>query len=209
MYFSEQGNVDDDATFITIFLVSFNLQSCCLMQSAVCSLQSAVCSLQSAVCSMWSAFCSLRSAVFSLRSAVCSLRSAVCSLRSAVCSLQYANVIYRKSCECTYGNHNLLNFSDAGDLLDVFQPGLPLNVQAQKEVVPVKTVGIFGNIQDRKLVFQVRQSRFQALIVGVLVQKEGVSVKIVGVPGVIVCVPWHRGLNVVGTMQRGSRGKKW
>ena len=36
MYFSEQGNVDDDATFITIFLVSFNLQSCCLMQSAVC-----------------------------------------------------------------------------------------------------------------------------------------------------------------------------
>ena len=46
MYFSEQGNVDDDATFITIFLVSFNLQSCCLMQSAVCSLRSAVCSLQ-------------------------------------------------------------------------------------------------------------------------------------------------------------------
>ena len=46
VYFSEQGNVDDDATFITIFLVSFNLQSCCLMQSAVCGLQSAVCSLQ-------------------------------------------------------------------------------------------------------------------------------------------------------------------
>ena len=41
MYFSEQRNVDDDATLITIFLVSFNLQSCCLMQSAVCSLQSA------------------------------------------------------------------------------------------------------------------------------------------------------------------------
>ena len=41
MYFSEKGNVDDDATLITIFLVSFNLQSCCLMQSAVCSLQSA------------------------------------------------------------------------------------------------------------------------------------------------------------------------
>ena len=39
MYFSEQGNVDDDATLITIFLVSFNLQSCCLMESAVCSLQ--------------------------------------------------------------------------------------------------------------------------------------------------------------------------
>ena len=39
MYFSEQSNNDDDATFITIFLVSFNLQSCCLMQSAVCSLQ--------------------------------------------------------------------------------------------------------------------------------------------------------------------------
>ena len=55
MYFSEQGNVDDDATFITIFLVSFNLQSCCLMQSAVCSLQSAVCSLQSAVCGLQSA----------------------------------------------------------------------------------------------------------------------------------------------------------
>ena len=71
MYFSEQGNVDDDATLITIFLVSFNLQSCCLMQSAVCSLQSAVCSLQSAVCSLQSAVCSLRSAVCSLRSAVC------------------------------------------------------------------------------------------------------------------------------------------
>ena len=41
MYFSEQGNVDDDATLITIVLVSFNLQSCCLMQPAVCSLQSA------------------------------------------------------------------------------------------------------------------------------------------------------------------------
>ena len=41
MYFSEQGNVDDNATLITIFLASFNLQSCCLMQS-----QSAVCSLQ-------------------------------------------------------------------------------------------------------------------------------------------------------------------
>ena len=48
MYFSEQGNVDDDATLITIFLVSFNLQSCCLMQSAVCSVQSAVCGLLSA-----------------------------------------------------------------------------------------------------------------------------------------------------------------
>ena len=48
MYFSEQGNVDDDATFITIFLVSFYLQSCCLMQSVVCSLRSAVSSLQSA-----------------------------------------------------------------------------------------------------------------------------------------------------------------
>ena len=43
MYFSEQGNVDDDATLITIFWVSFNLQSCCLMQSAVSGLQSAVC----------------------------------------------------------------------------------------------------------------------------------------------------------------------
>ena len=46
MYFSEQGNVDDDATFITIFLVSFNLQSCCLMQSAVCSLQMSYTELQ-------------------------------------------------------------------------------------------------------------------------------------------------------------------
>ena len=36
MYFLEQGNVDDDASFITIFLVSFNLQSCCLVQSPVC-----------------------------------------------------------------------------------------------------------------------------------------------------------------------------
>ena len=36
MYFSEKGNVDDNSTLITIFLVSFNLQSCCLMQSAVC-----------------------------------------------------------------------------------------------------------------------------------------------------------------------------
>ena len=60
MYFSEQGNVDDDATFITIFLVSFNLQSCCLMQSAVCGLRSAVYSLQSAVCSLQSAVCSLQ-----------------------------------------------------------------------------------------------------------------------------------------------------
>ena len=63
MYFSEQGNVvDDGATFITILLVSFNLQSCCLMQSAVCSLRSAVCSLQSAVCSLQSAVCGLQSA---------------------------------------------------------------------------------------------------------------------------------------------------
>ena len=43
MHFSEQDNVDDDATLITIFLVSFNLQSYCLIQSAVCSLWSAVC----------------------------------------------------------------------------------------------------------------------------------------------------------------------
>ena len=57
MYFSEQGNVDDDATFTAIFLVSFNLQSCCLMQSAVCGLQPAVCGLQSAVCSLQSAVC--------------------------------------------------------------------------------------------------------------------------------------------------------
>ena len=74
MYFSEQGNVDDDATLITIFLVSFNLQSCCLMQSAVCS----------------------------LRSAVCGLRSAVCSLRSVVCGLQSANVIHRQKVNKTF-----------------------------------------------------------------------------------------------------------
>ena len=48
-YFSEQGNVDDDVTFITIFLVSFNQQSCCLMQSPVCSLQSAVCKCRTPV----------------------------------------------------------------------------------------------------------------------------------------------------------------
>ena len=37
MYFLEQGNFDDEATFMTIFLlsISFNLQSCYLMQSAV------------------------------------------------------------------------------------------------------------------------------------------------------------------------------
>ena len=58
---------DCSQSIITIFLVSFNLQSSCLMQSAVCSLQSAV----------------------------CGLRSAVCGLRSAVCSLQSANVIHR------------------------------------------------------------------------------------------------------------------
>ena len=40
MYFSEQGNVDDDTTFITIFLVSFNF-STVLLPHAVCSLQSA------------------------------------------------------------------------------------------------------------------------------------------------------------------------
>ena len=38
MYLLEQGNVDDDATFMTIFLlsISFNLQSCYLMESTVC-----------------------------------------------------------------------------------------------------------------------------------------------------------------------------
>ena len=46
-YFSEQGNVDDDATFVTIFLVSFNcLAASCSLRSAVCGLRSAVCSLQ-------------------------------------------------------------------------------------------------------------------------------------------------------------------
>ena len=52
MYFSEQGNVDDDATLITIFLVHsiYSLAASCSLQSAVCSPQSAVCGLQSAVC---------------------------------------------------------------------------------------------------------------------------------------------------------------
>ena len=83
MYFSKKGIVDDDTTLITIFLVSFNLQSS--LQSAVCSLRSAVCSLQSAVCG--------------LQSAVCSLRSAVCSLQIsytatvAVCSLGFSLLI--------------------------------------------------------------------------------------------------------------------
>ena len=63
---------DCSQSIITIFLVSFNLQSSCLMQSAVCSLQSAVCGL---------------------RSAVCGLRSAVCGLRSAVCSLQMSYTV--------------------------------------------------------------------------------------------------------------------
>ena len=38
MYFSEQGNVDDDAILITIFLVSFiySLAASCSLQSAVC-----------------------------------------------------------------------------------------------------------------------------------------------------------------------------
>ena len=97
MYFSEKGNVDDDATLITIFLVSFNLQSCCLMQSAVCGLRSAVCGLRSAVCGLRSTVCGLRSAVCSLRSAVCSLQSAVCGLRSAVCSLQSAVCILQSA----------------------------------------------------------------------------------------------------------------
>ena len=66
MYFLEQGNVDDDATFITIFLVSFNLQSCCLMQSAVCSLQMSYTDLKVPIISLRKAdfkfcfFCSIR-----------------------------------------------------------------------------------------------------------------------------------------------------
>ena len=40
MYFSEQGNVDDDATIITIFF-NFIQFTVLLPQSAVCSLQSA------------------------------------------------------------------------------------------------------------------------------------------------------------------------
>ena len=44
MYFSEQGDVDDDATLITIFF-GF-IQFTVLLPHAVCSLQSAVCSLQ-------------------------------------------------------------------------------------------------------------------------------------------------------------------
>ena len=78
MYFSEQGNVDDDATVLRYswFHSIYSLAASCSLQSAVCSLQSAVCSLQSAVCSP---------------------RSAVCSLQSAVCGLQSANVIHRLS----------------------------------------------------------------------------------------------------------------
>ena len=49
MYFSEQGNVDDDATLITIVFVSFNLQSCCLMQSAVYKIN-VICTLLSHGC---------------------------------------------------------------------------------------------------------------------------------------------------------------
>ena len=97
MYFSEKGNVDDDATLITMFLVSFNLQSCCLMQSAVCGLRSAVCGLRSAVCGLRSTVCGLRSAVCGLQSAVCSLQSAVCGLQSAVCSLRSAFCSLQKS----------------------------------------------------------------------------------------------------------------
>ena len=68
MYFSEKGNVDDDATLITIVLVSFNLQSCCLMQSAICGLQSAaqsvVCGMQFAVCGLQSAVCKCHTPLF-------------------------------------------------------------------------------------------------------------------------------------------------
>ena len=96
MYFSEQGNADDDATLITIFLVSFkDLQSCCLMQSAVCNLQSAVCSLQSAVCSM--------------QSAVCSLQSAVCGLRSAACSLQMSYTASPMEVSCLKSSYRFCN----------------------------------------------------------------------------------------------------
>ena len=45
MYFSEQGNVDDDATFIMHDTFGF-IQFTVLLPHAVCSLQSAVCSLQ-------------------------------------------------------------------------------------------------------------------------------------------------------------------
>ena len=48
MYFSEQGDVDDDPTFITTFAV-------CGLRSAVSGLRSAVCGLQSAVCGLQSA----------------------------------------------------------------------------------------------------------------------------------------------------------
>ena len=48
-YFSEEGNVDDDATFINVLLRYFSFLN---SPAASCSLQSAVCSLQSAVCSL-------------------------------------------------------------------------------------------------------------------------------------------------------------
>ena len=44
-YFSEEGNVDDDATFINVLLRYFSFLN---SPAASCSLQSAVCSLQSA-----------------------------------------------------------------------------------------------------------------------------------------------------------------
>ena len=50
MYFSEQGNVDDDATVLRYswFHSIYSLPASCSLQSAVSSLQSAVCGLQSA-----------------------------------------------------------------------------------------------------------------------------------------------------------------
>ena len=88
MYFLEQGNVDDDATFLKIFLVSFNLQSYCLMQSVVCS----------------------------LRSAICGLQSAVCSLQSAVCGLQSANVIHRPRQVRGHASLEILTFCSCKDV---------------------------------------------------------------------------------------------
>ena len=88
MYFSEQGNVDDEATFITKFLVSFNLQSCCLMQSAVCGLRSAVCTRWSFLRCMTFADCRSQTADCRPQTADCGPQTADCRPQTADCRLQ-------------------------------------------------------------------------------------------------------------------------
>ena len=76
MYFSEQGNVDDDATFIMIFQFTVLLPH-------------AVCSLQPAVCGLWSAVCSLHEVEFSPVYDICRLQTADRRLQTADCRLEY------------------------------------------------------------------------------------------------------------------------